>query len=96
MELTMLLENRNTAICALLVASSLVSSCGGGSSAQPPAAYQNGATTLAVPDLTNLTGFLAAPSSGTIVSWSAGISEHTSQPTDSSATVTNGGRYDEP
>jgi hypothetical protein len=60
------------------------------------AAYQNGTTTLTVPDLTGLTGFLAAPGSGTMVTWSASVSEHTSQPTDSFAVVINVGSYNEP
>jgi hypothetical protein len=57
------------------------------------AAYQNGATTLSIPDLTGLTGFLARPNSGAMVAWSAGLSEHSPQPTDSSATAANSGCY---
>jgi hypothetical protein len=56
-------------------------------------AYQNGATTLAVPDLTSLTGFLAAPGSGARVSWSAGVIEFAAPPADSSAAVANAGSY---
>jgi hypothetical protein len=60
------------------------------------AAYQNGATTLAIPDLTSLAGFLAAPGSGAKVFWSAGVSELVAPPTDSSAAVANAGSYIEP
>ena len=37
--------------------------------------YQNGSTMLAVPDLSGLSGFLAAPSSGTEVGWEAIIAQ---------------------
>lgn len=37
--------------------------------------YLNGATTVAVPNLSGLTGFLAAPASGTDVVWAANISQ---------------------
>jgi hypothetical protein len=61
------------------------------------AAYQNGAAALAVPDLTSLAGFLAAPSSGDIVSWSVTLTENASQPPGLSfADVINRGCYNEP
>jgi hypothetical protein len=37
------------------------------------AAYQNGATTLAIPDLSAISGFLASPASGTTVYWGDGV-----------------------
>jgi hypothetical protein len=37
------------------------------------AAYQNGSTVLAVPDLTGLSGFLPSAGSGTAVAWQAGV-----------------------
>jgi hypothetical protein len=36
--------------------------------------YLNGSTTVAIPDLSGLTGFFAPPASGMVVFWSAGIS----------------------
>lgn len=40
--------------------------------------YQNGSTSLAFPDLSGLPGFLAAPTSGSRVSWSAYINQSSS------------------
>ena len=59
--------------------------------------FLNGSTSLAVPDLSTLPGFLAPPASGTSVLWEAEISHSTSpllQPTQTNGTVTsvsNGG-----
>ncbi len=41
--------------------------------------FQNGATTLTIPDLTSLVGFLSPASSGTTVSWTADIFGGTTQ-----------------
>jgi hypothetical protein len=60
------------------------------------AAYQNLTNTLAIPDLTSLRGFLATPSSGSVVNWRVTLSAHTLQPGDSSETVINSGSYTEP
>jgi hypothetical protein len=37
--------------------------------------YQKGATTLTIPDLSGLGGFLATPPSGTTISWSVGVEQ---------------------
>jgi hypothetical protein len=37
--------------------------------------YQAGSTALAVPDLSAVTGFMAPPSSGTVVQWNAGMEQ---------------------
>lgn len=37
--------------------------------------YQNGSTSLAVPDLSGLSGFIAPPASGTDVSWEAAVAQ---------------------
>jgi len=42
-------------------------------------AYQNGATTLAIPDLSAISGFLASPASGTTVYWGDGVLSGTYQ-----------------
>lgn len=38
--------------------------------------YQNGSTTLAIPDLSALPGFVPAPASGTLVIWVSLIEEN--------------------
>jgi hypothetical protein len=62
--------------------------------------YQNGATALATPDLSGITGFLANPKSGTQAVWSASISQNsggTLQTAPSTANVVqNGGTYTVP
>jgi hypothetical protein len=64
--------------------------------------YLNGSTTLAVPDLSNLTGFIAPPASGTDVVWTAEISQGSSSSGQSSGsngtvtTVLNTGHYKVP
>jgi hypothetical protein len=60
------------------------------------AAYQNGATTLAIPDLTSFTGFLAAPGNGAKVYWNAAVVELATPLADSSAIVASEGSYVEP
>jgi hypothetical protein len=59
--------------------------------------YQNGATTLALPDLSGITGFLANPKSGSQAGWSALISQHsgTGQTATSNA-VQDSGTYTVP
>jgi hypothetical protein len=59
-------------------------------------AYQSGATTLSIPDLTGLAGFFAPPSTGTMVSWSANVYQYALPSTGSLATVANSGCYVEP
>jgi hypothetical protein len=62
--------------------------------------YQNGATTISIPELSGLTGFIASAPTGTTVSWFAGISQGVS--VDSLVTgstvssVENSGTYTEP
>jgi hypothetical protein len=59
--------------------------------------YQNGATTLAIPDLSGVPGFLANPQSGTQAVWSAQISQHSGTvQTTTSNVVQNGGTYTVP
>lgn len=64
--------------------------------------YLNGATTLTVPDLTGLTGFVAQPPSGTNVNWVALIAQDSAGiavPMSASSTITtveNGGSYTAP
>jgi hypothetical protein len=64
--------------------------------------YLKGATTLTVPDLTGLAGFVAPPSSGSNVNWVALIAQDSvgiAMPMSSSATITtveNGGTYTVP
>jgi len=62
--------------------------------------YQNGATTLAIPDLSGISGFLANPNSGSQAVWSASISENSggtllTAPATSNV-VQNGGTYTVP
>ncbi len=64
--------------------------------------FMNGTTTLAIPDLTSLTGFLAPPVSGTFVEWGATIFQASFPPLEtfpSNGTVTwvgNAGSYTAP
>jgi hypothetical protein len=64
--------------------------------------YQNGATTLAVPDLSGVSGFFVNPQSGNQVVWSAEISQHSgavlqaAPPLATSNVVQNGGTYTVP
>ncbi|MGB7549492.1 MAG: hypothetical protein WBM14_17280 [Terracidiphilus sp.] len=64
--------------------------------------YLNGSATLAIPDLTSLTGFLAPPASGTFVEWGATIFQASFPPLEtfpSNGTVTwvgNAGSYTAP
>jgi hypothetical protein len=64
--------------------------------------YQNGATTLAPPDLSGISGFLANPQSGTQAVWSADISQNsgevpqTAPSMATSSVVQNGGTYTVP
>jgi hypothetical protein len=66
------------------------------------AAYQNGATTLAIPDLTSVSGFFPAPASGASVSWFLYVYGGTYQwfaPVPASGTLTfvqNEGTYTQP
>jgi hypothetical protein len=62
--------------------------------------YQNGATSITIPDLTGLTGFLAPAPSGTTVLWDANIAQgaafQTTPPNGVVQTATEGGTYTEP
>jgi hypothetical protein len=62
--------------------------------------FQNGATTLAVPDLSGLTGFIAPAPSGTSIFWIAainqGVSLTGSQSSTTQSSVQNSGTYSEP
>ena len=62
--------------------------------------YQGGATTLEIPDLSGVTGFLAQPSSGTAVKWDAGINQVSSTaaslPDLNEVSVGNSGTYTAP
>jgi hypothetical protein len=62
--------------------------------------YLNGSTSMTIPDLSGLTGFLAPAASGTSVSWSALISQGnpylTTPPSGNQQSVGNGGTYTEP
>jgi len=62
--------------------------------------YQNGATSIAIPDLSGLAGFLAPSPSGTTVYWSASIQEgsafETTPPSGIVQTVGSSGQYTEP
>ena len=64
--------------------------------------YQSGSTTLAVPDLSGVAGFLAAPASGTQVQWSASIMQQSYALTNRTplnatwSSVTNSGSYTVP
>ena len=62
--------------------------------------YQNGATSLTIPNLSGLTGFLAPAPSGTSVGWLAIIQQgsafQTNPPNGTVQNVQNSGRYTEP
>jgi len=62
--------------------------------------YQNGSTAMSIPDLSNLTGFLAPAPSGTTVEWNAGVYQGdpflTSPPSGTIQSVVNSGSYTEP
>jgi hypothetical protein len=75
------------------------SSSGGSSSQLTVTAtpdYQAGESTIKVPDLTTLAGFLLLPPSGTDVAWTVNLPKDKSQPSDPSGFVTNKGAYIEP
>lgn len=74
-----------------------------GISVSATAAFQNGSTTVAIPDLTSISGFVPAPASGTTVGWSSYISGGAAFPFSGAATsagsfesVSNQGTYVEP
>jgi len=56
------------------------------------ASFQNGATTLAIPDLSSLSGFYAPATSGTEIIWSTSLSSGTTS-SGSSSGVQNSGTY---
>ena len=62
--------------------------------------YQNGSTSISIPDLSSLTGFLAPASSGTTVSWNAAVVQGdpflTTPPSGTIQEVVNSGTYTEP
>ncbi|HXR39112.1 MAG TPA: hypothetical protein VN776_08465 [Terracidiphilus sp.] len=62
--------------------------------------YQNGATTVAVPDLSSLTGFLAPAASGTTIGWRTEVHQGnpflTTPPNGTLQFVSNAGTYTEP
>lgn len=65
--------------------------------------YLSGSTSLAMPDLSGVAGFLPAPVSGTSVSWGAsvnqgipGVAQASLSPNETSSTVTTGGRFTVP
>jgi hypothetical protein len=62
--------------------------------------YQGGATSLTIPDLSGVTGFLAQPASGTKVEWDAGmnqvLSTAASLPDLNEVSVGNSGTYTVP
>jgi hypothetical protein len=62
--------------------------------------YQNGSTAMSMPDLSNLTGFLAPAPSGTTVNWYARVYQGdpflTSPPSGTIQWVDNSGSYTEP
>jgi hypothetical protein len=62
--------------------------------------YQNGATSLTIPDLSGLTGFLAPPASGTTVIWRATVNQGSpfvaAPPSGTKLFVENAGTYTEP
>ena len=79
---------------------------GGGSTeniqVEATANYQNGSTTLAIPDLSSVGGFFASPSSGTVVEWNVWMQQQswglTSQvpPNATLNEVSNSGQYSVP
>jgi hypothetical protein len=60
--------------------------------------YQNGSTSVTIPDLSGLTGFLAPPASGTTVLWRATVNQGnpTAPPSGPKPFVENVGTYTEP
>jgi len=58
--------------------------------------YQAGESTMNVPDLVNLAGFLPRPPSGTTVTWTVILPRNKPQPTDPTEEVENDGAYTEP
>ena len=64
--------------------------------------YLHGATSLTVPDLSGLQGFLSPPASGTQVTWTAQIFQNSggfmqpAQPNSTVPSVLNFGGYNEP
>jgi hypothetical protein len=62
--------------------------------------YQNGATSLTIPDLSTVTGFLSHPPTGTTVQWFADIQQgsafQTTPPNGTLQSVQNSGTYTEP
>lgn len=78
------------------------SSAATGVSVEATANHLNGSTTVAIPDLSGLTGFMAAPASNTQVIWGTSILHLDSgclQPASSNSTtkvVTNSGNYTTP
>jgi len=70
-------------------------------SIEASASFQNGSTTLQIPDLSAIQGFFPAPTSGTRVIWVAligegGLVDQQPATTDSTASVTNSGTYTVP
>jgi hypothetical protein len=70
-------------------------------SMEASASFQNGSTTLEIPDLSAIQGFFPAPTSGTRVIWVAligpgGLADQQSANTGSTASVTNSGIYTVP
>ncbi len=66
-----------------------------GISVTATSAYQNGSTTIAIPDLTAISGFLAPAASGTQISWQTSATAETST-SGSSASVLNRGMFTQP
>jgi hypothetical protein len=62
--------------------------------------YQNGSTSMTIPDLSSLTGFLVPATSGTAINWNADIIQSsisgTNPPSGTSLNVSNSGAYTEP
>jgi len=62
--------------------------------------YQNGSTSLTIPDLSGLTGFIAPPASGTTVAWRASVNQGnpflTTPPSGTELSVANSGTFTEP
>jgi len=62
--------------------------------------YQNGATTLTIPDLSGLAGFIPSPPSGAALDWDAGIAQgtgfQTTPPNGTVQTVVNAGSFTVP
>jgi hypothetical protein len=53
--------------------------------------YQNGSTSMAVPDLSGVPGFLAPPATGTTVDWTAEILQGSGRVGQGSATANSNG-----